>query len=87
MHIVRELGIVGLYKGAMACLLRDIPFSGIYFTAYAHLKKDVFGETEHKRLSMGELLIAGAIAGMPAAYLTTPADVIKTRFVHAALWN
>jgi solute carrier family 25 aspartate/glutamate transporter 12/13 len=28
---------------------------------------------------MTELLMAGAIAGMPAAYFTTPADVIKTR--------
>ncbi|KAI9146493.1 mitochondrial carrier domain-containing protein [Paraphysoderma sedebokerense] len=79
MSIVRSLGIVGLYKGAGACLLRDIPFSGIYFTAYAHLKKDVFHESPTKKLSIGELLSAGAVAGMPAAYLTTPADVIKTR--------
>ena len=77
--IVRNLGILGLYKGATACLLRDIPFSAIYFPAYAHLKSDVFGEGPDKRLSIGELLSAGAIAGMPAAYLTTPADVIKTR--------
>lgn len=26
-------------KGASACLLRDIPFSAIYFTAYAHMKE------------------------------------------------
>lgn len=32
-----------------------------------------------KVLSYGEALAAAAIAGMPAAYLTTPADVIKTR--------
>ena len=30
-------------------------------------------------LSFGELLIAAGVAGMPAAYLTTPADVVKTR--------
>ncbi|CAG8445764.1 1908_t:CDS:2 [Ambispora gerdemannii] len=77
--IVKHLGIVGLYKGASACLLRDIPFSGIYFPAYAHLKKNVFKEGPEKRLSITELLLAGAIAGMPAAYFTTPADVIKTR--------
>ena len=79
MDIVKELGVVGLYKGTSACLLRDIPFSGIYFTAYSHLKKDYFGECETKKLSLWELLCAGAIAGMPSAYLTTPADVIKTR--------
>lgn len=27
-QIIRELGFSGLYKGAGACLLRDIPFSG-----------------------------------------------------------
>ncbi|OZJ01943.1 hypothetical protein BZG36_05496, partial [Bifiguratus adelaidae] len=77
--IVRHLGIVGLYKGASACLLRDIPFSAIYFPAYAHLKKDVFHEGPQHKLTILELLTAGAIAGMPAAYFTTPADVIKTR--------
>ncbi|KAK5816629.1 mitochondrial carrier domain-containing protein [Linnemannia elongata] len=77
--IVRNLGIIGLYKGASACLLRDIPFSAIYFPVYAHLKKDVFKEGPDHRLAISELLIAGAVAGMPAAYFTTPADVIKTR--------
>lgn len=79
MWIVRNLGVVGLYKGATACLLRDGPFSAIYFPTYAHLKKDLFGETPQKKLGVVQLLTAGAIAGMPAAYLTTPCDVIKTR--------
>jgi solute carrier family 25 (mitochondrial aspartate/glutamate transporter), member 12/13 len=79
MWIIRNLGVVGLYKGASACLLRDVPFSCIYFPTYAHLKKDLFGESPQKKLGVLQLLTAGAIAGMPAAYLTTPADVIKTR--------
>ncbi|EGO05052.1 hypothetical protein SERLA73DRAFT_118690 [Serpula lacrymans var. lacrymans S7.3] len=79
-HIVRQLGIFGLYRGASACLLRDIPFSAIYFPAYAHLKKDVFREGYNgKQLSFLETLGSAAIAGMPAAYFTTPADVVKTR--------
>lgn len=110
--ICRSLGLRGLYKGASACLLRDIPFSMIYFTTYSHLKKDLFGEGTHvkrenndgveknlnlnslskgssldsnnqidsrKKLSPLELFLSGALAGMPAAYLATPADVIKTR--------
>lgn len=56
MWIVRHLGLLGLYKGASACLLRDIPFSGIYFPVYAHLKKDVFGEgVNGKKLSVYEV--------------------------------
>ncbi|KAI0783314.1 mitochondrial carrier [Abortiporus biennis] len=79
-HIIRQLGLLGLYKGASACLLRDIPFSAIYFPAYAHLKKDIFNEGYNgKQLSFFETLAAAAIAGMPAAYFTTPADVVKTR--------
>lgn len=79
MWIVRNLGLMGLYKGASACLLRDVPFSAIYFPTYSHLKKDFFGESPTKKLGVLQLLTAGAIAGMPAAYLTTPCDVIKTR--------
>ncbi|KAL8923582.1 MAG: hypothetical protein Q9208_004529 [Pyrenodesmia sp. 3 TL-2023] len=79
MWIVKNLGLVGLYKGASACLLRDVPFSAIYFPGYNHLKRDLFGEGPNKKLGIIQLLTAGAIAGMPAAYLTTPCDVIKTR--------
>ncbi|KAI1337483.1 mitochondrial carrier [Xylariaceae sp. FL0016] len=79
MWIVKNLGLAGLYKGASACLLRDVPFSMIYFPTYSHLKRDFFGESPTKKLGVLQLLTAGAIAGMPAAYLTTPCDVIKTR--------
>lgn len=79
-HIIRQLGLLGLYRGASACLLRDIPFSAIYFPAYSHLKKDVFQEGYNgKQLSFFETLTSAAVAGMPAAYFTTPADVVKTR--------
>jgi solute carrier family 25 aspartate/glutamate transporter 12/13 len=64
----------------MSNLLRHtVPFSAIYFPTYAHLKSDFFGETQTNKLGVVQLLTAGAIAGMPAAYLTTPCDVIKTR--------
>ncbi len=62
-HIIRQLGVLGLYRGSSACLLRDIPFSAIYFTAYSHLKTDVFQEGYNgKRLSFFETLGAAAIA-------------------------
>eukprot|EP01102_Stenamoeba_stenopodia_P017131 TRINITY_DN609_c0_g4_i1.p1 TRINITY_DN609_c0_g4~~TRINITY_DN609_c0_g4_i1.p1 ORF type:complete len:727 (-),score=223.16 TRINITY_DN609_c0_g4_i1:188-2368(-) len=76
-NIVRQLGFVGLYKGASACFLRDIPFSAIYFPTYAKMK--IVLSDENGRLSKLDLLLAGAIAGVPAASLVTPADVIKTR--------
>jgi solute carrier family 25 (mitochondrial aspartate/glutamate transporter), member 12/13 len=77
MTIIRELGLAGLYKGAGACLLRDIPFSAIYFPTYAKMKELL--KDENGNLGPKDLLIAGAVAGIPAASLVTPADVIKTR--------
>jgi solute carrier family 25 aspartate/glutamate transporter 12/13 len=68
-HIIRQLGLLGLYRGASACLLRDIPFSAIYFPAYFHLKKDVFHEGYHgKKLSFFETLSSAAIAYVIAGW-------------------
>ena len=76
-QICRHLGISGLYRGAAACLLRDIPFSAIYFPAYAAAKRILTDDSGE--LTPAQLLSSGMIAGVPAAALTTPADVIKTR--------
>ncbi|KAH8384201.1 hypothetical protein KR200_002283, partial [Drosophila serrata] len=75
--VVKELGLFGLYKGARACLLRDVPFSAIYFPTYAHTKALMADKDGYNHPLT--LLAAGAIAGVPAASLVTPADVIKTR--------
>ena len=58
-------------------MLRDIPFSAIYFPAYSNMKKALADENGVN--SIGSLVFAGFIAGVPAAGLCTPADVIKTR--------
>ncbi|RKP31060.1 mitochondrial carrier [Metschnikowia bicuspidata] len=82
--IIKQLGLKGLYKGASACLLRDVPFSAIYFPTYANIKLHLFNFDPHDpnkkhSLSTWQLLVSGAMAGAPAAFFTTPADVIKTR--------
>uniref|UniRef100_A0AC35TM10 Calcium-binding mitochondrial carrier protein Aralar1 n=1 Tax=Rhabditophanes sp. KR3021 TaxID=114890 RepID=A0AC35TM10_9BILA len=82
MSVLKDLGFVGLYKGSRACFMRDIPFSAIYFPAYAHAKLASADENGHN--SPGSLFCSAFIAGVPAAALVTPADVIKTRLQVAA---
>ncbi|KAG9355458.1 hypothetical protein JZ751_000296 [Albula glossodonta] len=61
LSVIRDLGFFGLYKGARACFLRDIPFSAIYFPCYAHTKAAL--SDEDGQVGPGKLLLAGAIAG------------------------
>eukprot|EP00761_Pharyngomonas_kirbyi_P005588 gb/GECH01005593.1/.p1 GENE.gb/GECH01005593.1/~~gb/GECH01005593.1/.p1 ORF type:complete len:393 (+),score=89.52 gb/GECH01005593.1/:1-1179(+) len=76
-QICKDLGLKGMYRGASACFLRDIPFSAIYFPAYAHLKDWL--TPEGTQTSVLSLLGAASVAGIFGASITTPADVIKTR--------
>ncbi len=63
--ICRELGFTGLYKGASACLMRDVPFSAIYFPTYAAAKREL--SKNEPELKPHHLLLAGAMAGAPSA--------------------
>ena len=63
--IAADLGLAGLYKGANACLLRDIPFSAIYFPAYAAFKEYLVNREGSGGLTAANLLIAGSAAGVP----------------------
>nr|XP_024217255.1 calcium-binding mitochondrial carrier protein Aralar1 isoform X2 [Halyomorpha halys] len=75
--IIKELFFYGLYKGVGPCLCRDIIFAGIYFPTYSNVKKLFADETGHNEPHT--LLTSGVIAGVLAASLSTPFDVVKTR--------
>lgn len=42
-RLLREKGVIGLYKGCLATLLRDVSFSAIYFPLFAHINALVSG--------------------------------------------
>ncbi|KAI6238492.1 hypothetical protein M3Y99_00688200 [Aphelenchoides fujianensis] len=65
--VLKELGFIGLYKGARACFLRDIPFSAIYFPAYAHAKQRTADDQDLN--GPASLFASAFIAGVPAAAL------------------
>ncbi|XP_015667553.1 mitochondrial glutamate carrier 1-like [Protobothrops mucrosquamatus] len=77
-ELLQTHGIKGLYKGLGATLLRDVPFSVIYFPLFAHLNRA--GQNSlGQRTSFFHSFLAGCIAGSVAAVSVNPCDVIKTR--------
>ncbi|XP_059572995.1 mitochondrial glutamate carrier 1-like [Alligator mississippiensis] len=77
-ELLRTQGIKGLYKGLGATLLRDVPFSIIYFPLFAHLNRVGQG-TPEGRAPFRRSFLAGCVAGSVAAVSVNPCDVIKTR--------
>ncbi|XP_019320594.1 mitochondrial glutamate carrier 2 isoform X2 [Panthera pardus] len=77
-ELLRTRGLSGLYKGLGATLLRDIPFSIIYFPLFANLNNLGFNERTGKA-SFAHSFMSGCVAGSIAAVTVTPLDVLKTR--------
>ncbi|KAJ1678240.1 mitochondrial aspartate-glutamate transporter agc1, partial [Spiromyces aspiralis] len=86
-QVVQSLGLKGLYRGTPATLLRDVPFSFIFFPGQAYFSKVIDGmlnPSDHagkgsKRPSFGAVFLGSTVAGVVSAAAVTPADVIKTR--------
>jgi solute carrier family 25 aspartate/glutamate transporter 12/13 len=76
-QVLRELGLSGLYTGVAATLLRDVPFSLLYFGSYGYLRQKL--QDKDGNLSMANGFVSGLSAGVIASGSVTPADVIKTR--------
>ena len=82
-------GIADLYQGAEACIARDVVFSAVLFPLYAHMKVAFaaaivggMGVSLESATFWADLL-AGSFAAGPAALISTPADVVKTRLQQA----
>ncbi|KAM9800284.1 solute carrier family 25 member 55a isoform X1 [Syngnathus typhle] len=81
-QIARELfrtqGIQGLYKGLGATLMRDVPFSVVYFPLFANLNR--LGQPSAEQASpFYWAFFSGCLAGSIAAVAVNPCDVVKTR--------
>ncbi|KAF4081563.1 hypothetical protein AMELA_G00162690 [Ameiurus melas] len=77
-QLLREKGIGGLYKGLGATLLRDVPFSIIYFPLFANLN-NLGKRGKDGPAPFYVSFVSGCIAGSTAAVAVNPVDVIKTR--------
>lgn len=71
---IQTQGLLSLWRGLGPTLLRDVPFSSIYWLNYEFYKKQ-FKQTDPTFLFS---FAAGATAGTVAAVVTLPFDVVKT---------
>jgi len=79
-ELLRTKGIVGLYKGTGATMLRDVTFSIVYFPLFANLNS--LGPRKapgSKESVFWWSFISGCASGSISAAVVNPADVVKTR--------
>ncbi|KAI9100464.1 mitochondrial carrier domain-containing protein [Phlyctochytrium arcticum] len=96
-HILQTEGPSGLFRGFWSTTARDWPFMALLFTMYDSLKvvhhhfalptnaspKPSSQATTHYTytIPMFHSTFYGGLAGFVAAFLTTPADVVRTRIM------
>jgi len=82
--ILNYEGAKGLYIGLIPTLIRDAPFSGIYYMFYSQLKHIVSVIPQVDSISNTKFdwlvpFVCGLMSGTLASIITHPADVIKTK--------
>lgn len=78
-ELLRTKGVSGLYRGLGATLMRDIPFSVVYFPLFAHLQQLGRHSAEDPSVPFYWSFLSGLAAGCTAAVAVSPCDVVKTR--------
>ena len=85
--VLSELGFEGAFRGVGVCAARDVAAGAVFFACFAAAKHAIGGALVATGGDFGDAasttffvkLLAGALAGVPSAVLTTPLDVVKTR--------
>jgi len=73
-RLVQSQGWLSLWQGLSPTLLRDVPFSAIYWACYETYKTYL----PSSEPTLSESFLGGAVAGSLAAVITLPFDVVKT---------
>ena len=78
--LLKADGPAGFYKGYFATISRDVPWNALSFMFFSQFK-NLFKQVTGKAPTNEENLALGASAGMVAAVIMTPVDVVKTRLM------
>uniref|UniRef100_A0A8D0H105 Solute carrier family 25 member 40 n=1 Tax=Sphenodon punctatus TaxID=8508 RepID=A0A8D0H105_SPHPU len=75
---VARKGWISLWKGWSPTILRDVPFSALYWCNYEYLKKRLCRKYDMREPTFLITFTSGAVSGSVAAAITLPFDVVKT---------
>ncbi|MCL7052095.1 hypothetical protein MKW94_024343, partial [Papaver nudicaule] len=84
-RIVREEGFRAFWKGNLVTIVHRLPYSSISFYAYERYKntlQSIPGLERHRESVTSDLfvrLVGGGLAGVTAASITYPLDLVRTR--------
>lgn len=78
LDLIRKKGLLGLYRGTFATMLRDVSFSVVYFPLFAHFNSIGPKRSDGSTIFWASFL-AGCSAGSVSAVVVNPFDVVKTR--------
>lgn len=76
---VAQDGLLSLWRGWGPTVLRDVPFSALYWFNYELVKAELCERYGTSQANFSISFTSGAISGAIAAILTLPFDVVKTR--------
>ncbi|KAG0084229.1 Mitochondrial dicarboxylate transporter [Podila epicladia] len=80
-NVARNEGLLALYTGLSASLLRQGTYSTVRFGTY-DLLKEKFGPKDGSRIPVSTMLMCGVLAGCIGGGFGNPADVVNIRMVN-----
>jgi solute carrier family 25 protein 16 len=76
-NIYRDEGVLGLYRGHSATILRIFPYAAIKFLAYEQIRAIIIHSPDHE--TPIRRLLSGSLAGVTSVFCTYPLELIRVR--------
>jgi len=81
--MVRERGVLGLYRGLSTLIVGSIPKAAVRFAAFKEMSKRL--KDANGKLTTGNTVLCGLVAGASEAIIAVaPAETLKTKMIHDA---